>query len=263
MGQVGHYRNGQKNGRGGGRGAGADPTLSRVARDVARDAVEEMEAGRVGAHLGAHRLAEAGDGHVAVHRFAADVPGYSGWEWQAVVACAAGSTYVTVNEVSLVPSQSGDALQAPEWVPWAERVRPGDLEPGTVMPPELGDPRLTEDPSRSATRASDASRGRAARGRRYWLSREGLAGATARWRAGDFGPDGDFAREAHLHCRTCAFYVPCGEPLENFGACTNEFAADGRLVHAAAGCGAHSETPPAGGDHTAGMPAFDDERPVY
>lgn len=123
-----------------------------------------MNAGQVGVHLGAFVVGAAGpeDAAVAVHRFAAQVPGYPGWEWQAVVACAAGSSYVTVNEVSLVPSPSGTALRAPEWVPFAQRVRPGDLKPGMTLPPAVGDERLTENGEDSATRATDDERSAAA-----------------------------------------------------------------------------------------------------
>ena len=34
------------------------------------------------------------------------------------------SKIVTVNELGLLPSE--DSILAPEWIPWAERVRPGD-----------------------------------------------------------------------------------------------------------------------------------------
>lgn len=239
--------------------------LTRLARGVARDAVVEMNAGQVGVHLGAFVVGAAGpeDAAVAVHRFAAQVPGYPGWEWQAVVACAAGSSYVTVNEVSLVPSPSGTALRAPEWVPFAQRVRPGDLKPGMTLPPAVGDERLTENGEDSATRATDDERSAAARRRKFYLSRRGRDETAARWGQGERGPEGEYARQAVLYCETCAFYLPLGRQLENFGVCANKFAADGEAVHARFGCGAHSETPQAGGDHGPGYRPFDDERPVF
>ncbi|WP_460490709.1 DUF3027 domain-containing protein, partial [Corynebacterium nasicanis] len=99
-----------------------NPLLDAHAVDLARTALEELGDGPVGEHIGVQGLTR----NVATHRFAAEVPGYSGWEWNAVLACASGSRYVTVNEVALVPAPSGDALRAPEWVPWSERIRPGD-----------------------------------------------------------------------------------------------------------------------------------------
>ena len=53
----------------------------------------------VGKHIGVAGMGR----NVATHRFEAEMPGYPGWEWQAVLACAEGSRYVTVNEVALVP----------------------------------------------------------------------------------------------------------------------------------------------------------------
>ena len=93
----------------------------------------------VGKHIGVAGMGR----NVATHRFEAEMPGYPGWEWQAVLACAEGSRYVTVNEVALVPG--GEALQPPEWVPYEDRVRPGDLGPGDLMPPAVDDSRLDGD----------------------------------------------------------------------------------------------------------------------
>lgn len=149
-----------------------NPLLDAHAVDIARTALEELGDGPVGDHIGVQGLTR----NVATHRFAADVPGYSGWEWNAVLACASGSRYVTVNELALVPAPTGEALRAPEWVPWSDRIRPGDLGPGDLMPPEPGDERLTE--------TEDG---------RTILSRRGLDDAKQRWRTGDFGPTSEFA----------------------------------------------------------------------
>nr|WP_229676590.1 DUF3027 domain-containing protein [Corynebacterium marinum] len=218
------------------------PLLDASAVDLARTALEELGEGPVGEHIGVQGLTK----NVATHRFAAEVPGYSGWEWNAVLACASGSSHVTVNELALVPAPTGEALRAPEWVPWADRIRPGDLGPGDLMPPEPGDERLAE--------SEDG---------RLVLSAKGLEDAKQRWRTGDYGPTSEFAEKAALSCRTCAFFVPAGEPLgENFGACVNVFSADGHIVHAAYGCGAHSETPPDMLLEEA-PDAFDDEYPIF
>lgn len=68
-----------------------------------------------------HRVAVEED-RLVVHLFECTMPGYRGWNWFASVARAPRSKTVTVCEVGLVPGQ--DALLAPEWVPWAERVSP-------------------------------------------------------------------------------------------------------------------------------------------
>ena len=47
---------------------------------------------------------------------------------------------VTVSEVVLLPGPK--ALTAPEWLPWSERVRPGDLGAGDLLPTRPDDPRL-------------------------------------------------------------------------------------------------------------------------
>lgn len=191
--------------------------------------------------MGEHRGFFGVAGSVATLRFAADMPGYPGWEWHAVVACADGSSDVTVNEVALVPG-SGQALQAPKWVPYAERVRPGDLGPGDVFPPEPDDYRIADGT----------------------LTRAGLDDARARWRDGDFGPNSEMAAQAQLNCRTCAFFLPLRDDIgRNFGVCANVYSADGHVVHARYGCGAHSDTRVAHeGDFTPGDVAFDDEEPV-
>ena len=56
-------------------------------------------------------------------------------------------------------------------------------------------------------------------------------------------------------CRDCGFYVPLGGSLGlMFGVCANEFAADGHVVDAEFGCGAHSDTP---APHGSGSPLYD------
>ncbi|WIM68353.1 DUF3027 domain-containing protein [Corynebacterium breve] len=230
------------------------PLLGRTAIKVAREALIEVADGEeIGEHIGVTANAR----NVATHRFHADVPGYPGWEWNAVLACAAGSNYLTVNEVALVPAPSGEALQAPEWVPYSERLRPGDLGPGDLMAPAPDDDRLTED---SFARDAVTFTGRTTK---KYLTTTGLEGAKSRWRKGDFGPTSEFAEKAALQCRTCAFYLPAGEPIgENFGVCVNEYSADGRLVASSYGCGAHSDTQvdegPEQPDHF-----YDDEKPIY
>ncbi|QPK83775.1 DUF3027 domain-containing protein [Corynebacterium qintianiae] len=228
------------------------PLLGSGAVATARQALEEIAEGEIGPHIGVAAVSP----NVATHRFEADVPGYPGWEWNAVVACATGSSWVTVNEVALVPAN--DALQAPDWVPYSERLRPGDLGPGDVMEPAPDDHRLTDD---SFDKDAVTFVGRETA--RY-LTSTGLEEAKQRWRTGDFGPTSEFAELAAMHCRTCAFYIPMGHPLgENFGVCANEYSADGHLVASSYGCGAHSETKVAGSDLGDAENLYDDEQPVF
>ncbi|WP_370545738.1 DUF3027 domain-containing protein [Corynebacterium sp. LK30] len=195
--------------------------MNHQAVDTARTAIEELGEGPAGAHTG---VSVVGEG-VAVHRFAADLTGYRGWEWHVVVACAPGTQQATVSEVALVPGET--ALQAPEWVPYEERLRPGDLGPRDLLPAAVGDERLDGDDLQ--TRA---------------LSARGVEDTEQRWEEGDTGPESDFAREALHRCRTCAFMVPLTGPLgKNWGVCVNEWTFDATAVSFDHGCGAHSAIP--------------------
>lgn len=92
-----------------------------AAVDVARAAVEGIApAWQIGAHLGAKT---EGD-RVVTHLFESKLAGYLGWQWYAVLTRNSRSKVITVDELGLVPSE--DSILAPEWVPWAERVRPED-----------------------------------------------------------------------------------------------------------------------------------------
>ena len=90
-----------------------------AAVDTARAALAEIaRPEEVGPHLAAKSEGE----RVVTHLFESRLPGYRGWQWFVTVARVARSKAATVNEVGLVPSD--DAVLAPEWVPWSERVRP-------------------------------------------------------------------------------------------------------------------------------------------
>ncbi|WP_416405162.1 DUF3027 domain-containing protein [Arthrobacter sp. LFS091] len=95
-----------------------------AAVDIAREAVQGIaNPGEVGAHLGAK---SEGD-RVVTHLFESKLAGYGGWQWYAVVTRNSRSKIVTVSELGLLPSE--DSILAPEWVPWAKRVRPEDETP--------------------------------------------------------------------------------------------------------------------------------------
>jgi Protein of unknown function (DUF3027) len=208
----------------------------------------------VGEHLGAYAepVTPSTDdvdpgalGAVVTHTFASRLPGYVGWHWAVTLARVPGEDQVTIDEVVLLPGDQ--ALLAPAWVPWHERLRPGDLSVGDVLPSTEDDPRLVpayaadddsaEDPEGSVV-ASELGLGR-----ERVMSQEGRQEAAARWAAGEFGSHTAMARHAPGPCLTCGFFLPLAGSLRiRFGACGNEYApADGRIVTADYGCGAHSQ----------------------
>ncbi|MFK8910817.1 DUF3027 domain-containing protein, partial [Streptomyces sp. YS-3] len=241
--------------------------LCAEAVDLAREAAEEAAApGVVGEHVS---VVAEGD-RVVTHFFECKEPGYRGWRWAVTVARASRAKLVTLDETVLLPGP--DALQAPEWVPWSERLRPGDMGPGDLLPTEADDLRLEpgysgEDapPPNSAVseemaervEAEDAelvARPGAVRGsiaavaeelgmrRARVLSRYGLRAAADRWDE-SFGANTPMAQAAPASCVSCAFLAPlAGSLRQAFGVCANEFSpADGRVVSLSYGCGGHSE----------------------
>jgi hypothetical protein len=111
--------------------------LCAEAVDLARSAAEEAAApGVVGDHVS---LVAEGD-RVVTHFFECTELAYRGWRWAVTVARASRAKVVTLDETVLLPGP--DALLAPEWVPWSERLRPGDLGPGDLLPTEAEDLRL-------------------------------------------------------------------------------------------------------------------------
>ncbi|GAA3740064.1 DUF3027 domain-containing protein [Streptomyces tremellae] len=111
--------------------------LCAEAVDLARAAAEEVAApGVVGEHVS---VVAEGD-RVVTHLFECGELGYRGWRWAVTVARASRAKSVTLDETVLLPGP--DALLAPEWVPWSERLRPGDMGPGDLLPTEADDLRL-------------------------------------------------------------------------------------------------------------------------
>jgi hypothetical protein len=82
----------------------------------------------------------AEDERVATHLFACLDRAYPGWRWAVTVNRASRAKIVTVSETVLLPGP--ESLLAPPWVPWSERVRPGDLGVGDLMPADEDDERL-------------------------------------------------------------------------------------------------------------------------
>jgi hypothetical protein len=153
----------------------------------------------------------------------------------------------------LVPGPT--ALLAPKWVPWQERVKPGDLGPGDLLAPPANDPRLVPGYMATGDPLVDEVALEVGLGRRQVLGELGRSDAAQRWHDGDFGPGSAMARSTRRVCRDCGFYIPLAGALGTlFGVCANELAADGHVVESEYGCGAHSDTPqPAG----TGSPLYD------
>jgi hypothetical protein len=227
-----------------------------AAVELARAAAAETagDPGLVGEHLGTTRepvepgaddVAPELLGQVLTHSFASRLPGYVGWHWAVTLARVPGETGITVDEVVLLPGDQ--ALLAPAWVPWHERLRPGDLSVGDVLPSTEDDDRLV--PAYLADDDSaDDPEGRVVAfeiglGRERVMSRDGRLDAVGRWSAGEFGPNSAMARHAPGPCATCGFFLPlAGSLRQTVGVCGNAYSpADGRVVTADYGCGAHSQ----------------------
>jgi Protein of unknown function (DUF3027) len=234
---------------------GRADAICAAAVDVARAAAVEAAGAAVGEHLGV----EAESDRVVTHSFQALLPGYVGWRWAVTVARAPRARHVTVDEIVLLPGAG--ALLAPPWVPWSERLRPGDLGVGDLLPTAPDDDRLAQ----AYLQSDDAEVEEVAReiglGRRRVMSRLGREETAERWYSGSGGPDTRMARHSPAPCGTCGFYLPLAGSLRAlFGVCGNEFAPrDGQVVSADFGCGAHSEAlvePPP--PEPSASPAFDD-----
>ncbi|MCP2192834.1 Protein of unknown function (DUF3027) [Williamsia deligens] len=237
-----------------------------AAVDAARDAAVAVGEASVGDHLDAVVEGECS----VTHYFAADLPGYRGWVWCAVLATCPGETdavedaVITVSEVALLPG--AEALTAPEWIPWSERIVAGDLGPGDVLAAPADDPRLVPNHLDVAELESTGLLDEATDvhlalglGRRRVLSREGRDDAADRWWSGERGPDSEMASSTRMSCGTCGFYLPLAGALRvAFGVCANQYAADGQVVAAEYGCGAHSDAVAPSGEGSPAYDAYDD-----
>jgi len=206
---------------------------------VAREAAVG-EAGRTDL-VGGYQGAVAEDEVAVTAEFDALDRGYLGWRWSVTMALVEPG-HPTISEVVLLPGPG--ALLAPPWVPWDRRIRPGDLGAGGLLPAAPDDVRLVPGYVESEDPAIEDLEHELGIGRVRVLSREGRDDAAQRWHDGPFGPDDTIAQLAPGQCVTCGFYLPLAGALgAALGVCANEFSpADGRVVDAAFGCGAHSES---------------------
>ncbi len=214
-----------------------DPTVI-DAVEIAEEAVKTVaRPDRVGPHLGAKMV----DDRVAVHQFKSLDEGYPGWVWEATVARAPRSRKVTIDEVYLAPG--ADALLAPDWVPWADRLEPSDISRTDLLPYDAHDPRLQAGFEQVDEDGADVRPDEhMGLGRPRVLSKQGLDEAATRWYDSPRGPVPGL--KPNETCSTCGFLMKLpGSMGTLFGVCANEWAQDdGTVVSLDHGCGAHSET---------------------
>lgn len=204
---------------------------------VARAALGEESVGEyLGFELDAERL--------GTHYFSTTAAGYRGWHWYVTVSRIPRSRTATVCESGLLPGD--DSLLAPAWLPWAERLSPGDVSVTDRLPYVADDDRL--EPGWVAG-TGDAETDRLALhelglGRDRVMNRAAIDDAATRWYEGSRGPDTPGSKAAGGGCATCGFVVPLAGSLGTlFGVCANQWSPDdGKVVALDHGCGAHSET---------------------
>ena len=214
-----------------------DATLAAAVETAREAAVSIAEADAVGAHLGMEMVQD----RVATHYFECAALAYRGWRWAITVARVPRSKTVTVSETNLVPGE--ESLLSPQWLPYAERLAPGDVGPGDVTPLIADDPMLVA--GFEATGDDDVDQvaiWELGLGRARVLSAEGREAAARRWYEGESGPSAPIAVKAPAPCSSCGFFVPMAGALRSvFGVCASEWSpSDGRVVSLDHGCGAHS-----------------------
>ncbi len=215
-----------------------DATLAGAVEVARQAALEVAEIVGVGEHV--HVVMEAE--RLATHYFQCAHPAYRGWRWAVTVARAPRQKHATVCETVLVPGDG--AVLAPEWIPYAARIAPGDLGPGDVLPRRPNDPHLQAGFEQTGDEEADrVALDELGLGRRRVLSPEGRAAAAERWYAGANGPWSALAEKAPERCSSCGYYLPMAGALRQcFGVCANEWSpSDGHVVALDHGCGAHSE----------------------
>ena len=206
-------------------------------------AVDEARSAILDEHVGEHLGAFAEGERLVTHYFDCTLPGYRGWRWAVTLARAPRARNVTICETVLLPGDG--AVLAPSWVPWHERLQPGDLGVGDLLPTRADDERLAPGYVLSDDPAVEDVSWELGLGRSRIMSRDGRSETAQRWYDGDHGPHAPISEgaPAAARCGMCAFYLPlAGSMRQLFGACANLFAPDdGRVVTADHGCGAHSE----------------------
>ena len=183
------------------------------------------------------------DERIATYLFESSLPGYFGWRWAVTVIKLDDQASATIADVVLLPG--AESLLAPEWIPYKDRIQPGDVGVGDVVPTSADDLRLVpgfdalpDDEDLLLMEQFELGLGRA-----RVLSIVGRDAASKRWYEGDRGPNTPIAQYAPLPCYSCGFFIPIAGSLRSaFGVCANALSPeDARVVSFDHGCGAHSE----------------------
>lgn len=208
------------------------------AKELAKDfLLAEISQERIGDYLESKVEAE----NTATHFFKSLDKGYRGWMWAVTIA---GGENVSVSEIVLIPG--ADALLAPKWIPWEERLQEGDLGIGDVLPTAQDDARLVPGYSQVDGLFEESTTPfgwEVGVGRKRVLSEIGREQAINRWYGSTHGPNTPMAELANDKCFSCGFYIPLSGALGRmFGVCANSYAQDdGKVVSLDHGCGGHSE----------------------
>jgi hypothetical protein len=194
-------------------------------------------------YVGEFYSIDSDEERVATYLFEAKLPGYKGWRWAVTVAKIDESAPATICDVVLLPGTK--ALLAPNWVPYSQRIQPGDIGIGDVVPTSPDDERLV--PLNNALPGEEeldlAQLYEFGFGRARVLSIVGRDAASKRWYEGDRGPKAPIAAASPKPCSSCGFFIPISGSLRStFGVCSNAISPeDARVVSVDHGCGAHSE----------------------
>ena len=194
-------------------------------------------------YVGEFYSIDSDEERVATYLFHAKLPGYNGWMWAVTVAKVDDQSDATICDVVLLPGAK--ALLAPNWVPYSQRIQPGDLGIGDVVPTSPDDERLTQSyaalPGEEELDIAQLFEFGLSRAR--VLSIVGRDAASKRWYEGGRGPRAPIAQAAPKPCSSCGFFIPIAGSLRSaFGVCSNAISPeDARVVSFDHGCGAHSE----------------------
>ena len=127
-----------------------------AAKDVALQGVQEIAPAHA---IGLVHHVRAEEERLSTHLFECTLPGYRGWFWFATLSRAPRSRVATICEVGLLPGD--DALIAPDWVPWADRVRPEDLEENAAQEnaesAELGEAEESAEPAENKAEENESA----------------------------------------------------------------------------------------------------------
>lgn len=213
------------------------------ATDLALSAAQETAGAKelVGAFVG---VEYDDQDRLANYLFESNLPGYNGWRWSVTIAKLDQDSPATICDVVVIPGP--DSLLAPKWIPFADRLQPGDVGVGDIVPSQPDDARLVpgfaalpQDEELDPTQLWELGLGRL-----RVLSIEGRDQAAKRWYEGDRGPNAPIAKSAPKPCGSCGFFLPIAGSLRSaFGVCANAISPeDAKVVSVDHGCGAHSES---------------------